>query len=81
MSKRNKGAGMETGTRIGAGRRSAGSRANERRIMGKRMEMATVKCITETTWELCGDGVCTPMGTVAAGQSFVLELHSARIDE
>lgn len=38
--------------------------------MGKRMEMATVKCVTETTWELCGDGVCTPMGAVAAGESF-----------
>lgn len=64
MARRAKRGDLETGARIGAGRR-----ASERRVMGKRLEMATVKCTSETTWELCGDGVCTPMGVVAAGQS------------
>lgn len=33
----------------------------------RRADLAYVRCDSEYTWSLCGDGTCTPMGPVALG--------------
>lgn len=55
--------------RHGASRRNAKFqfRAKARQMVKRDGEQAYMKCTSSTTWQLCGNGSCTDMGSVAPG--------------